>query len=78
MTRRWMRRSERNRENYFRGQQATVTRPEVLPKVLAYYRGRFSQIPESVRVSFGNGVTAVYDLRVQQPAPVVWKCKRLR
>ena len=64
------------RRNRFRGFRATATRPAILPGLLAYYRNRFSKIPESIRVSFGNGTTEVYDLHVQQPAPVIWKHSR--
>lgn len=64
------------RRRRFRGFRATVTRPALLPGLVTYYRSRFSKIPDSVRVSFGNGTTAVYDLHVQQPAPVIWKHSR--
>ena len=68
----FIRRSERNRDNYFRGYQKTVSRPIVLGKVCTY-RGKFSRIPEQVRLCFADGTTAVYDLRVEQPAPVTWR-----
>ena len=63
----WVRRSER-----FRGYKRTVTRPIVLGKVCTY-RSEFSRIPEQVRLCFADGTTAVYDLRVEQPAPVIWR-----
>lgn len=65
----WTRRSDRHR---------SVDRPKALDKVVSYYVDQLGRYPSSVRVSFGNGVTAVYDLRVEQPKPVVWKCRRLR
>lgn len=64
------------RRNRFRGVRPTVTRPAILLGLLAYYRNQFSKIPESIRVSFRNGTTAVYDLHVQQPAPVIWEHSR--
>lgn len=72
----WVRRSERNRENYFRGFQETVKRPAMLDRPVGYYTGRFSKIPEKVRVSFENGTSAVYALQVEQPAPVPVRRRR--
>lgn len=45
-------------------------RPTLLDKVAAYYIDKFSRYPESVRVSFGDGTTAIYELKVEQPEPV--------
>ena len=39
--------------------------------VFSYHTDRFSRHPEKIRVSFRDGSTAVYDLRVEQPAPVI-------
>lgn len=61
----FVRRSERNRKNY------PPTRPTLLDKVAAYYIDQVSRHPSSIRVSFSDGSTAVYDLHVEQPAPVV-------
>jgi hypothetical protein len=46
-------------------------RPEVLPKPSAHYRGKHSRYPEQVRVSFRDGNTFVYEMRAEQPAPVI-------
>lgn len=52
-------------------------RPEILPSPLPHYEHNFSKIPEQIRVSFSDGSTAVYDLRVVQPAPVIIENIRL-
>ena len=46
-------------------------RPELLPVPLAIYEHTDSEIPEKVRISFTNGTSAVYELHVDQPAPVI-------
>ncbi|MBO7709584.1 MAG: hypothetical protein J6S83_03890 [Lachnospiraceae bacterium] len=46
-------------------------RPEPLAKVVPYYEHDFSERPEQIRVSFSDGSTAIYDLRTDQPAPVI-------
>ena len=35
------------------------------------YDRESSEYPEMIRVSFSDGSTAVYELRVEQPAPVI-------
>ena len=47
------------------------SRPKMLPKAVPHYERSNSRIPEQIRVSFNDGSTAVYDLRVEQPAPVI-------
>ena len=49
----------------------TADRPTILPKPLPVYEHNFSEYPEMIRVSFSDGSTAVYELRVEQPAPVI-------
>ena len=49
----------------------TMSRPTILPKPLPMYEHEYSEIPERIRVKFSNGRTAVYELRVDQPAPVI-------
>lgn len=44
-------------------------RPELLDKPVGYYDGQSSRIPETIRISFSDGTTAVYELRVRQPEP---------
>lgn len=66
----FIRRSERNRDTYFRGYQPTVKRPAILGGVYTY-RTKFSRIPEQVRIPFADGTTAIYELRIEQPSPVI-------
>ena len=46
-------------------------RTETLEKAVAIYSHRWSEVPDMLRVSFADGRTAVYELRVEQPAPVI-------
>ena len=46
-------------------------RPEMLPLPLPIYEHTDSEIPEKIRISFTNGTSAVYELRVDQPAPQI-------
>ena len=46
-------------------------KPTIMGKPLPHYDREDSMIPERIRVSFSNGKTAVYDLHVEQPAPVI-------
>ena len=46
-------------------------RPEILPKPMPVYQHDFSEYPEMIRVSFSDGSTAVYELRTDQPHPVI-------
>ena len=46
-------------------------RPKMLDRPVAQYEHKYSIHPETIRVSFSDGSTAVYDLRVNQPAPVI-------
>ena len=52
----------------------TPERPAPLPEGVPIYEHDFEEIPESIRVSFENGSTAVYDLRREQPHPLTVKC----
>lgn len=45
-------------------------RPGMLEKVVPNYEHESSLYPESVRVSFGDGKTIIYDRRIEQPAPI--------
>jgi hypothetical protein len=59
-------------EKYFESdEEKAEKRPEMLPKPQGIYEHSFSRLPERIRVSFRDGSTAVYDLRVNQPAPVI-------
>ena len=46
-------------------------RPEVLQMVQPIYDHDSSKYPDRIRVSFMDGHTAVYDIRIEQPAPVI-------
>ena len=46
-------------------------RPTILPKPMPTYERASSKYPEMIRVSFDDGSTAVYQLQVKQPAPVI-------
>lgn len=46
-------------------------RPKVLPNPLAIYDHEYSRIPDRIRVSFADGSTAVYELRTDQPHPLI-------
>lgn len=47
------------------------SRPKPMPGAVPYYERESSRIPERIRISFTDGTTAVYDLHVDQPAPVI-------
>ena len=49
----------------------TPERPKMMDKPAVHYEHKYSIHPETIRVSFEDGSTAVYDLRVNQPAPVI-------
>ena len=46
-------------------------RPRALPEIVPYYERESSRIPERIRVSFSDGSTAIYDLHMDQPAPII-------
>lgn len=52
-------------------------RPQILDKPLPMYDHEWSELPDRVRISFDNGRTAVYDLRMEQPHPVVMENIRI-
>lgn len=39
--------------------------------IFSNYEHKYGRYPEKIRVSFKDGTTAMYDLRVEQPAPVI-------
>ena len=47
------------------------TRPAPLPEVVPIYEHELSTLPDSIRVSFEDGSTAVYDIRMDQPHPII-------
>ena len=50
-----------------------MERPELLPEAVPYYEHDFSVHPDSVRISFKDGSSAVYDIRMNYPHPLVLK-----
>lgn len=48
-----------------------VLRPKMMDKPLEIYDHEFSKYPDRIRVSFMDGRTMVYDLRQDQPHPVI-------
>ena len=46
-------------------------RPAPLPEVVPIYEHELSAHPDSIRVSFEDGSTAVYDIRMDQPHPII-------
>ena len=46
-------------------------RPKPLNEVAAYYDHQMSVYPDMIRVSFEDGNTAVYELRAEQPHPII-------
>lgn len=54
-----------------------IKRPEMLPEVVAKYDTDASEKPDSIRVSFADGSTEIYERRIQQPAPQILKSIRI-
>lgn len=52
-------------------------RPEVLGKIVPIYDHDYSVIPDRIRVSFADGRTMIYDVHIDQPAPVIVQNIRL-
>ena len=52
-------------------------RPEILGKVVPIYEHDYSVLPEKIRVLFMDGRTMVYDIHIDQPAPVIVQNIRL-
>lgn len=46
-------------------------RKRILSMAVPKYEHEYSKYPEQIRVSFADGHTAVYDMRVDQPHPVI-------
>ena len=52
-------------------------RPEMLPEAVPYYEHDWSVHPDAIRVSFSDGSTAIYDIRVEQPHPIILENVRI-
>lgn len=48
-------------------------RPNLLPEPVPYYEHEYSKHPDSIRMSFDDGSTAIYDIRRNMPHPLVIK-----
>ena len=48
-------------------------RPHPMPTATMEYTDESSRVPDTIRVSFEDGTTAVYDRREDQPAPLVYR-----
>ena len=46
-----------------------VNFPEPLPEPAVYYGRNTGNYPETIRLSFSDGHTEIYDRRVKQPSP---------
>ena len=46
-------------------------RPEMMDRPVPIYEHECSEYPDQLRVSFMDGTTKVYDVRAEQPAPVI-------
>lgn len=49
----------------------TKERPAILSMCSPVYEHEYSRYPEAIRLSFMDGHTAVYDLQIDQPHPVI-------
>ena len=47
------------------------TRPGILDKVVPIYEHDYSVLPDRIRVLFADGRTMIYDIHIDQPAPVI-------
>lgn len=47
------------------------TRPEILDKVVPIYEHEYSVLPDRIRVLLSDGRTMIYDIHMDQPAPVI-------
>ena len=56
-----------------RRRMETPERPEMLPQMVPIYDHESTRHPDSIRVSFTDGTTEVYDIRRVQPHPLTIK-----
>lgn len=63
---------EMNFEEYLIKRKTEMEKkPKLMPGTVRYYDHEGSVYPDRIRVSFSDGHTAIYDIRVEQPAPVI-------
>ena len=60
-----------------RRRRETPERLEPLPEVVPIYGHGFDGYPDAVRVSFEDGSTAVYEIRRDQPHPIIMENIRI-
>lgn len=46
-------------------------KPKILPEMVSCYDNVINKYPDRIRISFDDGHTAIYEIRVEQPAPVI-------
>lgn len=46
-------------------------RPEILGEAVPIYEHDYSVLPDKIRVLFTDGRTMIYDIHIDQPAPVI-------
>lgn len=63
--------------DFLRKELEETRRPEMLPEVVAKYDTDASEKPDSIRVSFADGSTEIYERRIQQPAPQIRESIRI-
>ncbi len=54
-----------------------TTRPDMMAEAVPYYASDYSAYPEKIRVSFRDGSTQIYELRVEQPHPIIMENIRI-
>ena len=52
-------------------------RPRPMPTATMEYADDSSRVPDTIRVSFEDGTTAIYDRREDQPAPLLYESIRI-
>lgn len=52
-------------------------RPDMMAEAVPYYASDYSVYPETIRVSFRDGSTQIYELRVEQPHPIIMENVRI-
>ena len=52
---------------------AIIPRPRMMDKPVEIYDHEFSKYPDRIRVLFMDGHTEIYDIRREQPHPLVLK-----
>lgn len=58
-----------SREDRRRLEELGLIYPEPLPSPVVYYGKDAGKYPETIRMSFADGHTEIYERRVEQPSP---------